>query len=84
MVEEDIKRVDEVVTGGVSPLFMAMIYGHFDVAKWLIRRQSAFFHRDSNRNTALHYAVYLRSPTLVKMLIKKDALVTDPSEGGLK
>jgi ankyrin repeat protein len=84
LVEEDPKRLDEVVPGGVSPLFMAMVYGHFEVAKWLIRRQSAFFHRDSNRNTALHYAVYLRSPTLVKMLIKKGALVTDPSEGRLR
>lgn len=78
------ETLQEVVPGGYSPLMVALIYGHYEVSRYLILNMTSYTHRDDNRNTVFHYACYLRSPSLVKLLVSRGAAVVDENEGRLR
>ena len=71
LVEENPSRLQEMDAEKMSPLFVALIFGHADVARWFIEHHLDVSHRDIHKNTAIHYTVYLRSMELTQLLIER-------------
>jgi ankyrin repeat protein len=84
LIQEDDGCLRELDEKRMSPLFIAMIFGHYELAVWLITHHLDMPHRDANRNSAIHYSIYLRSPSIVKMLIEAGADLLDADQGHSK
>jgi ankyrin repeat protein len=80
LVAENPIFLNELDEKKMSPLFIAMIFGHYEVAKWLIDYHPNIPHRDANRNSAIHFAIYLRSVKLVERLISAGADLRDENQ----
>jgi ankyrin repeat protein len=61
----------------LTPLFMAMCFGHAALSEFLLDAGASLTHHDTLGNAAIHHAVALRSPYFVKRLIGMGAKVAE-------
>jgi len=63
--------------GGSTPLMLAAIYGHTEIARSLIEAGADLELRNNSGGTALHQACFFCRPEIVKLLLKSGA---DPNK----
>lgn len=61
---------------GNTPLIMACVYGHLDIAQWLIENGADINAVNNDKNSPLHIASYHCYPDIVKLLIHHGADLT--------
>lgn len=83
LFHENAKVLQESNEDGVSVLMAALMHGQGEIVKWLLAHgpKELVFMKDKCHNTALHYAIYLRSLTFAKLLIEHGA---DPLDVGIQ
>ena len=59
---------------GRTPLHIAALYGHRDVAAYLVRQNASINSSDDNGRTPLHYAARFNKPKVVDLLLGCDGI----------